>query len=158
MLAFIIGAVPLVGGDRPRWPRARLRSRLAAPRRRARWPAVRSPCPEDLPLAEAVRRAQEAQAGGIVTVTSGGRPVGVVSEAALLATPEERRPWVAGLDGGPHARRRASRCRPTSRARSWSWRSAGRPAAEYLLVEDDGSVYGVLATADVDRAFRAVAG
>ena len=32
------------------------------------------------------------------------------------------------------------------------------PAAEYLLVEDDGSVYGVLATSDVDRAFRAVAG
>ena len=28
------------------------------------------------------------------------------------------------------------------------------PAAEYLLVEEDGSVYGVLATADVDRAFR----
>ena len=28
------------------------------------------------------------------------------------------------------------------------------PATEYLLVEDDGSVYGVLVTADVDRAFR----
>ena len=28
------------------------------------------------------------------------------------------------------------------------------PAAEYLLVEDDGTVYGVLVTADVDRAFR----
>ena len=28
------------------------------------------------------------------------------------------------------------------------------PAAEYLLVEEDGSVYGVLVTADVDRAFR----
>ena len=28
------------------------------------------------------------------------------------------------------------------------------PAAEYLLLEEDGSVYGVLATADVDRAFR----
>jgi hypothetical protein len=30
------------------------------------------------------------------------------------------------------------------------------PASEYLLVETDGSVYGVLTTADVDRAFRAV--
>jgi hypothetical protein len=28
------------------------------------------------------------------------------------------------------------------------------PAAEYLLVEPDGSIYGVLATADVDAAFR----
>jgi hypothetical protein len=29
------------------------------------------------------------------------------------------------------------------------------PASEYLLVEEDGSVYGVLTTADVDAAFRA---
>jgi hypothetical protein len=28
------------------------------------------------------------------------------------------------------------------------------PASEYLLVDEDGSVYGVLTTADVDRAFR----
>ena len=28
------------------------------------------------------------------------------------------------------------------------------PATEYLLVEPDGSIYGVLTTADVDRAFR----
>jgi hypothetical protein len=30
-----------------------------------------------------------------------------------------------------------------------------RPADEYLLVEEDGSIFGVLATSDVDRAFRA---
>jgi hypothetical protein len=29
------------------------------------------------------------------------------------------------------------------------------PATEYLLVEPDGSVYGVLVTQDVDRAFAA---
>ena len=29
------------------------------------------------------------------------------------------------------------------------------PAHEYLLVEEDGTIFGVLATADVDRAFRA---
>ena len=29
-----------------------------------------------------------------------------------------------------------------------------RPAEEYLLVEEDGQIYGVLSTADVDRAFR----
>jgi hypothetical protein len=28
------------------------------------------------------------------------------------------------------------------------------PAGEYLLVDDDGSIYGVLVTSDVDRAFR----
>jgi hypothetical protein len=29
------------------------------------------------------------------------------------------------------------------------------PAPEYLLLEDDGHIYGVLSTADVDKAFRA---
>jgi hypothetical protein len=29
------------------------------------------------------------------------------------------------------------------------------PAAEYLLVDPDGSIYGVLVTDDVDRAFAA---
>ena len=30
-----------------------------------------------------------------------------------------------------------------------------KPAEEYVLVEEDGSIYGVLTTADVDRAFEA---
>ena len=40
------------------------------------------------------KRAQEADARGVVVVDSSGRPRAVVSEAAVLATPEERRPWV----------------------------------------------------------------
>jgi hypothetical protein len=32
---------------------------------------------------------------------------------------------------------------------------APTPASEYVLVEPDGSVYGLLATVDVDRAFEA---
>ena len=100
-----------------------------------------------------MRRAQDAQAGSIVTVTGSGHPVGVVSEAALLATPEERRPWVAvstvarGLDDGlqlPATITGEDLVRAISRT----------PAAEYLLLEEDGTIYGVLATADVDRAFR----
>ena len=111
--------------------------------------------PQDLPLAEAVRRARDAHAGAIVTVTGSGRPVGVVNEAALLAVPEERRPWLAvstvarGVDGGLSL--------PVSIAGEDLVRAiTSAPATEYLLVEDDGSVYGVLTTADVDRAFRAV--
>ena len=111
--------------------------------------------PEDLPLSEAVRRAREAQAGAIVTVTGSGRPVGVVNEAALLATPEERRPWLAvstvarGVDDGLSL--------PVSISGEDLVRAiTSAPASEYLLVEDDGSVYGVLTTADVDAAFQAV--
>ncbi len=48
----------------------------------------------DVPLAEAVRRAQQAQVRGVVVVDGSGRPQAVVHEAAVLATPEERRPWV----------------------------------------------------------------
>jgi Zn-dependent protease len=109
--------------------------------------------PGELPLAEAVRRAQDAAAGGIVTVTSTGAPVGVVNEAALLATPEDRRPWVPtstvarDLAGGLSL--------PADIGGEDLVQAITRtPASEYVLVESDGSVYGVLTTADVDRAFR----
>ena len=78
-------------------------------------------------------------------------------QAALVATPEERRPWVAvstvartiepgmslpaGIEGEPLVRAMTE-----------------VPAHEYLLVEDDGSIYGVLSTADVERAFREARG
>jgi Zn-dependent protease len=134
---------------------ARVRSRL--PHLVARDLARRTlTVPGDLPLAEAVRRAQEVQAGSIVTVTSAGAPIGVVNEAALLSVPVDRRAWVptssvartledglqlpAGIGGEDLIRAISS-----------------RPAGEYLLLDVDGSIFGVLSTADVDRAFRASA-
>jgi Zn-dependent protease len=153
VLAFVIGFF-LWNGATASLQAARIRRRL--PHLVARTLARRTlAVPEDLPLAEAVRRARDAQAGAIVTVTSSGRPVGVVNEAALMATPEERRPWLAtstvarGVDTGvslPVGISGEDLVRAITRA----------PATEYLLLEDDGSVYGVLTTADVDRAFRAV--
>ena len=81
----------------------------------------------------------------------------MVNEAALVATPEDRRPWLAvstvarGVDGGVSL--------PVGISGEDLVQAITRtPATEYLLVEDDGSVYGVLATADVDRAFRAAPG
>jgi CBS domain-containing protein len=109
--------------------------------------------PGDLPVAEAVRRAQESGAGSIVTVSSAGEPTGIVNEAALLATPEERRPWLAV----------STLSRTIEDGLSLPVSIVGEdliraitflPAHEYLLVEDDGSIYGVLSTADVDDAFR----
>lgn len=110
--------------------------------------------PVDLPLAEAVRRAQEAQAGSIVTVTGSGEPVGLVHEAALVATPEDRRPWVSTSNV---ARRLGDGMTlPADITGEDLIKAITRtPAPEYLLVETDGSIYGVLATADVDAAFRA---
>ena len=151
VLSFVI-ATFLWAGATQAMASARLRSRL--PALRARDLARRTlSVPDDLPLAEAVRRAQAAEAGSIVTVTGSGRPVGVVNEAALLATPEERRPWVAvstvarTLEEGlsiPVGLTGEELIQAIQRA----------PAAEYVLVEEDGTVYGVLSTADVDKAVR----
>lgn len=152
VLAFVI-ALFLWTGASQAIASAKIRTRLSAVVARdlaRRTLAV----PDDLPLAEAVRRAQEAQAGSIVTVTTAGRAVGVVDEAAMRAMPEERRPWVAvstvtrTLEEGLRL--------PVSITGAELLHAIRRtPASEYLLVEPDGSVFGVLATADVERAVRA---
>ena len=151
LLAFVIGFF-LWNGATSSLQTAKIRRRL--PHLVARNLARRTlSVPQEMPLAEAVRRAREAHAGAIVTVSGSGHPVGVVNEAALLATPEERRPWLAvstvarGVDAGlslPVGITGEDLVRALTRS----------PASEYLLVEEDGSVYGVLTTADVDRAFR----
>ena len=151
VLVFILGLF-LWTGATAAMAHARLRQRLPALVAR---PLARRTLtvPEDLPLGEAVRRAQEAQAGSIVTVAADGTPVGIVSEAAVTAMPAERRPWVAV----------SSVARTMEEGLTLPVGVAGedlilaisrRPAEEYLLVEPDGRIYGVLATADVDRAFR----
>ena len=152
LLAFVIGFF-LWNGATASLQTAKIRRRL--PHLVARNLARRTlSVPQEMPLAEAVRRAREVHAGAIVTVTGSGRPIGVVNEAALLATPEDRRPWLAvstvarGVDDGlslPVGITGEDLVRALTRS----------PASEYLLVEEDGSVYGVLTTADVDRAFRA---
>ena len=108
----------------------------------------------DLPLAEAVRRAQEAQLRGVVVVDADGRPLAVVNEAAVLATPEDRRPWVPtasvartledgmvldpSLTGEPllEAMRRV-------------------PASEYVVHDPATGALRVLATSDVAAAVSA---
>ncbi|MCK2216429.1 site-2 protease family protein [Actinomadura sp. ATCC 31491] len=133
---------------------ARIRARM--PKVSARALARRAvPVTGDTPLSEALRQAGERHAGAIVVVGHDGRPTAIVSEAAVQATPEHRRPWVdaaslaktldpamvlaADLSGEPliDAMRQA-------------------PGSEYLLVEPGGEVYGVLSTADVNRVFSGV--
>ena len=82
--------------------RADPRPHPAAERPRAR-PPRRPRHRRALPLAEAIRRAREAGAGAIVVVGHDDDPIGIVSETAVNATPEHRRPWVDGRR--PHPRR-----------------------------------------------------
>jgi Zn-dependent protease len=134
----------------------RIRARLPALRARelARRVVAADPA---TPLSEAFRRAEEAQAGSIMTLDPTGRPSALVNEAALAATPEERRPWVPV--SAVARTLEAGLTLPADIAGEELIRAMQKtPASEYLLVEPDGSVYGVLSTLDVDKAFEAATG
>ena len=105
----------------------------------------------------AALRAREAGAGSLITVTSAGVPVGVVSEAALVATPEERRPWVA-VSTVARSLQPGMRLPVDIGGEDLVRAMTTTPAHEYLLLEEDGSVYGVLAAVDVERAFQEAPG
>jgi Zn-dependent protease len=153
-LAFVIAAF-LWSGATAAMSSARLRSRL--PDLVARELVRRTlAVPDDLPLAEAVRRAKESGAGSLVTVSSGGVPVGVVSEAALHAMPEDRRPWVS-VSAVARTIEDGLRLPADIHGEDLVMAISRTPADEYLLLELDGSLCGVLSTADVDRAFRSSA-
>jgi len=106
----------------------------------------------DVPLAEALRQAREAQAGSIVVVTGNDRPLGIVNEPAVVAAPEDRRAWMS--TGSVTTRLERGMTLPADITGETLVRAMqARPASEYLLVEPDGSIFGVLVTADVDAAF-----
>lgn len=131
---------------------ARVRRRLPALKAR---PLARRviAVPAELSVAEAVRRAQDEGAGAIVTHRGDDVLSGVVNEAALLATPEDRRAWVPVSSVARSVEE--GLVLPAGIAGEDLVRAMSRtPAEEYVLVEEDGSIYGVLATTDVDEAFR----
>jgi Zn-dependent protease len=130
---------------------ARIRERLPALQARAL--ARRAiPIPPNLPLAEAMRRADLAQARALVVVDHDAKPIAIVNEGAVMATPEQRRPWI---DAGSLARTLDPDMILSADLSGMDLIEAVRraPASEYLLVEPTGQVYGVLATADLDHAF-----
>lgn len=109
--------------------------------------------PLDLPLAEAIRRAAEADAPGLVTADSHGTIMGVVPDAALARVPQERRPWIATSEVA----------RPVEQQHRLPADISGdellsainrAPVAEYLLLDPGGALVGVLSLSDLDRAVR----
>ncbi len=130
---------------------AKIREKL--PALQARTLARRAiPIPSTLPLAEAIRRADLAQARALVVVDHDAKPIAIVNEGAVIATPEQRRPWV---DAGSLARTLDPGMILSADLSGIELIEAVRksPASEYLLVEPSGQVYGVLAAADLDLAF-----
>ncbi|SCF58540.1 Zn-dependent protease (includes SpoIVFB) [Streptomyces sp. Ncost-T10-10d] len=152
LLAAILAAIIWTGaGNSLRM--ARLREHL--PELRARTLTRRAvPVEAATPLSEALRRANEAGARALVVVDGHGEPRGVVRETAIVSVPEHRRPWVAV----------SSLAQDLTEGMKISAELAGEalldrlkadPATEYLVLEETGEIYGVLSTADVERAFVA---
>lgn len=108
----------------------------------------------DLPVAEAVRRARDGAARGLVVVDSYGRPSGLVSEAAVTAMPAERQPWVPVSDvARPVDDDLVLRSDITGDRLLAAVQTT--PATEYLVVEPSGTVLGVLARTDLIAALQA---
>ena len=109
----------------------------------------------DTPLAEAIRRADESKARAVVVVDHDDKPIAILNESAVMATPEQRRPWI---EAGSLARTLEPSLVLPADLSGMALLDAIRraPASEYLLVEPSGQVYGVLAARDVDRAFAGV--
>jgi Zn-dependent protease len=152
LLAAILAAIIWTGaGNSLRM--ARLRERL--PDLRARTLTRRAvPVAADTPLSEALRRANEAGARALVVVDGQGAPTAVVREAAIVGIPEHRRPWVA-VSGLAQDLKEGMRVSAELTGEQLLDTLRATPATEYLVVEETGEIYGVLSTADVERAFVA---
>lgn len=151
LLAAVL-AIFLFGGANQAIAQARLLERLPAlvARNLSRRVAL---VEASQPIAAAVATAQAEQAGSIVTCDSAGVPVGLVNEQALMAVPAERRPWmpVSAVTRtlGP------DNTMPVGMSGEELIRFIGRnPAPEYVLLQPDGTIHGVLSIGDVDQAFR----
>ncbi|ARF54526.1 site-2 protease family protein [Streptomyces gilvosporeus] len=150
LLAAILAAIIWTGaGNSLRM--ARLRERL--PDLTARTLTRRAvPVEADTPLSEALRRANDAGARALVVVDGQGSPTALVREAAIVGVPDHRRPWVPV---GTLAQDLKDGMRVSAELAGEDLLEYLRatPATEYLVVEETGEIYGVLSTADVERAF-----
>ncbi|MEV0780625.1 site-2 protease family protein [Streptomyces sp. NPDC050433] len=152
LLAAILAAIIWTGaGNSLRM--ARLREHL--PDLRARALTRRAvPVESATPLSEALRRANEAGARALVVVDGQGEPTALVREAAIVGVPTHRRPWVA-VSGLAHDLTDGMKVPAELAGEALLDRLRANPATEYLVVEENGEIYGVLSTADVERAFVA---
>jgi Zn-dependent protease/CBS domain-containing protein len=172
VLPFVTGAVNGTGGDMVTvlwlaviaafmWTGAG--QAIKATRFRERLPALQArrlarravSVAADTPLAEAIRRAEESQARAVVVVDHDDKPIAILNETAVMATPPQRRPWI---DAGALARTlEPSLVLPVELSGMALLDAIRRaPATEYLLVEPSGQVNGELAARDVHQAFAGV--
>lgn len=110
--------------------------------------------PASASVAEALRRRQQSDAGAIVVLGGDGAPAGIASADAISAIPSERLDWVSVGDVarslGPEAFVPVD---ASGEAVLDLVQQSGRE--NYLVVDQQGLVYGVLETADLAAALDA---
>ncbi len=107
--------------------------------------------PADVSVAEALRRTWATNSRAVVVVDSAHRPQALVDEGRISAVPMAQRPWVSVTEVA----------RPIERGMVLPLAMSGSalldavretPAAEYLIVHDDGTPAGILAASDLATA------
>ncbi|KAB8162483.1 site-2 protease family protein [Streptomyces sp. 3MP-14] len=136
---------------------------LSQARRNAQLPSLTAraltrraiPVPGETSLAEGLRRANEVGAQALIVVDDDGAPLALVREAGIAGVPDDRRPWVPVIalaeeltDG--------MRVPADLTGEPLLDHLDATPASEYLVVEENGEVYGVLSYRDVDKALLAM--
>ena len=110
--------------------------------------------PDDVSVGEALRRAWQAQARGLVLLDAASRPIAIVDEAMIGAVPPQQRPWTPV----------SSVARPiepglllpeTIDAAELLRRMQATPSREYLVVHADGSAAGIIAARDFAQRLTA---
>jgi Zn-dependent protease len=102
----------------------------------------------DTSVAESLRRAWESNVRGLVVVDAADQPQAIVDEARIGAVPEDRRPWTPvnsvarPLEPGMLLRRGMDGQTLVEAVRQ-------TPAAEYLVVNEDGTPAGILSASDL---------
>jgi Zn-dependent proteases len=109
--------------------------------------------PADVSVGEALRRAWESQARGLVLLDAAEKPSAIVDEARIGAVPPERRHWTPVL-AVSRPLEPGLMLPDTLDARGLLRRMQATPAHEYLVVHPDGSAAGIIATRDFARRLR----
>ncbi len=102
----------------------------------------------NLPLSEALRRAQAENVTAVIVADSSGRPWAVMNGAAADAVPPERRPWTT-INQVSRPIEDGMRIPESLGGQELMDRLAASPASEYVVYGEDGQPSGVLVMVDV---------
>jgi Zn-dependent protease len=102
----------------------------------------------NLPLSEALRRAQAMGVTAIIVADSSGRPWAVMNGAAVDAVPEDRRPWTT-INQVSRPIEDGMKIPADLDGQELMSRLAETPASEYVVYGPDGQPSGVLVMVDV---------